>query len=275
MLTLFLGCLPEFAHDRHDLVDLRVVGMSYAPGPATALAWDGPLAWSAVAPTAAWSGDVNGYACNDWDPDTGATADCGPRPTMSATVTIDNGVTTETGTLLFDEAGQLPELGAATVTWDDGVATVALDAPASHVTHWMAPEGEVEEIDRHVARFTPPGTGVYPLVGLVLDGLGGNDWVVVDVKDEGIRLAVGRRWVATEPSWAGAGPADWVGTVTATDDMAGFMLADIVVDDGSAGDDACGVVDGYWDVDSLATRACGRDEVEGARVRVRGTFSWE
>lgn len=276
MLALLLGCPPSFEHDQHDLVDLRVVGMSYARGPAAALVWDGPLAYSAVAPTLTWTGDVDGYSCNDIDVDTGAdAADCAPRGTMSATVVADNGVATETGTLTFHADGRVPSIGAASVSIEGTAARVSLDAPPSHHTRWMAPEGEVEAVDQHVATFELPGDGVYPVVALVIDGLGGNDWVVVDVGDTTGRLGVGHRWIATEPAWPGAGPADWVGTVTASDDPSGFSLTDLVVDDGSARDDACGVVDGYWKVDSLVERSCGRDELLGVRVRVRGTFAWD
>ncbi len=268
MIWLLAACLEPFEHDAHDLVDLRIVGMSYESGKATAFAWEGENAWSAVVPTQSWTGDVNGYHCNDTVVDTGAAADCGPRPTQEVTVTISSGAASETGTLVYDADGEIPKIGAVVREQVDGGWSLSLSAPASHVTHWMAPRGEIEETGQHEALYVPPGDGIWPVVALTLDGKGGNAWTIVDVPegDIGPALWTERRVIPVDEIPEGLDADRWFGVIEPVDDLLGYRLVGLSGDYTQADVGFCGFDSGGWDPDSLVTRECGRDEVTVASL---------
>ncbi len=233
--------------------------MTYQDGKATAFAWEGENAWSAVAPSQSWTGDVDAWICGD-------SADCAARPTQEASVTISDGVTTESGTLEFDAGGEVPEVGAVTREETDEGWTLSLDAPASHVTHWMAPQGDIGETGQHEALYVPPGDGIWPVVALTLDGMGGNAWTIVDVAegDIGPALWTERRVIPVDAIPEGLEGDRWYGELEPVDDLLGYRLVALSEEYTHADTAFCGFGSGGWDPDTLVTRACGRDEVTTA-----------
>lgn len=272
MLLTTLGlvaCVEPFEYGRHDLVDLRIVGMGFEFGTARAFVWEGAQAFSKVAPAQVWSGDFESGDCPA-DSDCGAKA--GPRETS---VVVDSGEQTESGTLIVESEAAEPVLGLASIEWDADVATITLEAPDTHVTRWMTPAGELVEVGAHTVEFTPVGEGLFPLVALTTDGLGGNGWTVVDVPfgSVGATLGVGNRRLplVNAPDDASSGQAEWLGTVVAADNVYGFALDQLRPDDGSADVEGCGVESGVWNPDRIVERACGLNTALGVTVRLTGT----
>lgn len=261
MIWLLAACIDPFEHDAHDLVDLRIVGMSYQDSKATAFAWEGENAWSGVVPSQSWTGDVDAWSCDD-------TADCVARPTQEASVTISDGVTSETGTLVYEADGEIPEVGTVVREQVDGGWNLSLDAPASHLTRWMAPRGDIEETGQHAALYVPPGDGIWPVVALTLDGLGGNAWTIVDVPegDIGPALWTERRVIPVDAIPEGLDVDLWYGELEPVDDLLGYRLVALSEEYTRADAAFCGFDGGGWNPDTLVTRACGRDEVTMASV---------
>lgn len=237
--------------------------MAYVEGKAAAFAWEGEDAWSAVVPSQAWTGDVDGYTCNDTAIDTGAAADCGPRLTQEASVTISDGLSTETGTLRFDADGEVPEIASVTREQVDGGWKLALSAPSSHLTRWMAPRGDIEETGQHEALYVPPGDGIWPVVALTLDGKGGNAWTIVDVPEGeiGPALWTERRVIPVDEIPEGLDEDRWYGVIEPVDDLLGYRLVGLSEDYTHADVGFCGYEGGEWHPDTLVTRECGRDEI--------------
>lgn len=261
-LPALLGaCLEPFPTGRHDLVDLRIVGMrADATGELGAYTWEGAEAWSATAPTREWGGDV---VCAD-----GCRLD-GPG-TATLTITGEDGAT-ESGELAWGaDAGALA-WDRVSVDVDDDTASIVLDVPGAERVRWMAPAGELEESAPDTATYVLPGEGVWPVVGLWLDGNGGNGWVTVDVVSgvSGPFLRVGARRFPVDTD-LDAGTGTFLGVVVAADTLAGFTFAELRPDDGTPLAPVCGDGDDRWDPDAVAERRCGLDEVLGHPVRVVG-----
>jgi hypothetical protein len=264
LLPLSMGCLEPFAEDRHDLAGLRIVGMRWDGGP-EAFVWDGEQAWSASAPEREWTVQyLDECVAEPCDPIGGAFA-----------LSVRQGGEHEKGELEIDANAVLEVEPSVSVRVDDeGVAQVAVDrAPEGSVTHFMAPGGEFAEIDAHSTLYTAPGEGIWPVVALTVDGHGGNTWMTVDVVvgEVGSTVAIANRSIPIDTAFAGGG--DVVATIEPADTMTGFRLVDLAADGEQEVDQPCGTEEGYWSVDSLVERQCGRDEVAGARVRVHATAS--
>lgn len=164
--------------------------------------------------------------------------------------------------------------------------TVEPADPDLTLTHWMGAGGQFAELDPHqtdwfaaeveiddgeVVASVPLGVGVYPLVALTLDGVGGNTWTWVDAGvDVGPHLRVDGRILPIDSSISGSGL--FVGTVEAVEDLVGFRLVEVEpVSDTSAADPGCGAgEDGMLDLDLIASGGCGRDELVGRRVVLSG-----
>ncbi len=256
VLSLF-GCLDPFPTDRHDLVDLRIVGMRRGEaGALDAYVWEGPEAWSAIAPERVWGGDA---VCVE--------AGCTLTAGRDAILTVTGNDGSEEGVLETDAEAGSPILTGHSIAVDGDVATVRVDVPDAERVRWMAPAGTIEELDATSTTFTAPGDGVWPVVALWLDGHGGAGWATIDVPVGvvGFRLAVGTRLLGAD---ATTGGLITTATVEASDDLAGVMLVDVASDDGGVLDPVCGDGAAGWDPNSLVERRCGRDELIGKRVRV-------
>ncbi|MSQ00408.1 MAG: hypothetical protein EXR71_00775 [Myxococcales bacterium] len=260
MLVLVLfGCLDPFPTDRHDLVDLRIVGMRRdGAGRLDAYVWEGSEAWSPVAPERVWGGDA---VCVE--------GECTLAGGRDATLTIRGQDGEESGVLETDAETASPTLAGFTRVVEDAVATVQVDVPGAERVRWMAPAGEIAEIDALTTTFTPPGPGLWPLVALWLDGHGGNGWATIDVPvgDVGPLFEAGTRLLPID----GAVIGSVLATLGESDELLGFALTGAVLDDGSVLDPVCGDEGGIWDPDALVERRCGRDEVLGKRVRLSGS----
>lgn len=262
LLLVLLGCLEPFPTDRHDLVELRIVGMTAGDdGALRAYTWEGTDAWSDTAPARAWDGYVNCGGAGCFLPGPG---------TATLTITGADGAT-ETGELTVSVGAQTPVLNGFTRTLGDDGGSLALDVPGANRVHFMAPAGEISETGFSSTTYTAPGTGLWPVVALWMDGLGANDWATFDlpVGVDGPFLAVGTRLLPVDNALP-PGEVTVLATITATDADLGFTLTDVTVDDGSEADAPCGTTDGVWDPNVVIERVCGRDEVVGARVRIVG-----
>jgi hypothetical protein len=284
VLLFLVGCLEPFAEDRHDLAGLRIVGMRAESAEdewgdllwsASAFVWDGDLGWSRWPEnrTYDWTAeDEGGFE---------ARGCCDPPGTLTLTVVAEG--ETESGQLELDEYAENPEQGAVDLAIEGDQATVSLpEAPASATTHWMAPAGEFEETGAHSTTYTAPGDGIWPVVALTYDGHGGVTWTVIDVVvgTVGPTLEIGNRRIPVDSDADAGREGAWTAMIEAVDTMTGFVLADLAQDDsdwdGTEADarwlpQCTDPSTGLWDVDSLITRDCGRDQVEGERVRVYGT----
>ena len=262
MIILLLGCVDPFPTDRHDLLDLRIVGLrADESGALASYLWEGTEGWSAEAPSATWGGDA---VC--------AASSCSMDGPGTATIEVTGAVSgTEAGRLVVSEGANPPVLAGVMQSPIEGGVSVALDVPGAATVHFMSPVGEFTETAFGATEFTVDEDGVWPVVALWLDGKGGNGWVSIDVDVGGTGpwLAVGERLLSVDTELP-EGPVTVLATITATETIAGFTLSDVVVDDGSAVDTVCGADADGWDPDSLIERRCGRDEVEGARVRIVG-----
>ncbi len=277
LLSLLLACLDAFPTDRHDLVDLRIVGVGLTPsGELRAFSWEGIDAWSAVAPSRTW--EILEVTCE------GDTCGALPGGTFGLKLTGADGAK-ETAELVVADDAAVPALLGSTSTFGEAGASLALDVPDAAMVHWMAPVGEIVETDLAAIEYTAPvdeagapKVGVWPVVALWMDGLGGNNWATFDVPIgvSGPFLTVGGRLFPVDTELP-SGSIAVLTTLTAADDLTGFSLTDLVVDDGMAARDTpCGSVlgatsmAGDWDPDSVIERVCGLDEVVGARVRIVG-----
>ncbi len=263
-LLLLLGCLEPFPTDRHDLVELRIAAMGAADdGSLRAYTWEGTDAWSTNAPVRTWGGDA---AC-----DAAGLCTMAAAGTATLTITGADGAT-ESGELTISDGATHPALAGFTRTLTTDGGSLDLDVPDAQRVHFMAPAGEFAESGPAATAFTAPEDGIWPVVALWMDGLGGNGWGTFDlpVGVDGPFLAVGGRLFpveTTEPE----GAVTVLATITATDDLTGFSLTDVALDDGTAtADEPCGTTAGVWNPDSVIERVCGRDQVAGTRVRLVG-----
>lgn len=262
LILLLSGCLEPFPTDRHDLVELRIAGMTVeADGALRALVWEGSEAFSDVVPERTWGGDAS---CAE-----GACALTAPG-TATLTVTGADGAT-ESGELTLFEGATAPVLGAYTRTAGEDGGSLSLEVDGAERVHFMAPAGEFEESAFAATTYTAPGVGVWPVVALWLGGLGANGWATFDIPVgvDGPFLAVGTRLFPLDASLP-VGPVTVSATLVEGGDPSGIRLTEVVVDDPTPPDSVCGTTDGLWDPDSLIERLCGRDEVLGARVRIAG-----
>jgi hypothetical protein len=261
MLLLALGCLEPFPSDRHDLVDLRIAGMAVEGadlGAARALIWEGTEGWSARAPAQAWS-----------EPEAGL---------FRLEVTGADG-SAELGELEVAEGHAAPRLESWAREVDGAGAHLSLTLSAPATVHWMSPAGTFVEDGAASTRWDAADADgvaladdVWPVVALWFDGEGGNGWATFDVPVgvDGPYLAVGGRLL---PVAAGIGSGDVtvLATLVESAGVAGFTLADVREVDGTeTAATPCGTTEGAWSPDDLLERRCGRDEVIGARVRLRG-----
>lgn len=261
MLVLLLGCLEPFPLDRRDLADLRIAGMAAEGGEfanAEALVWEGTEAWSSVPPERAWSE---------------------PEPGRFILEITDSAGNTERGELEVPPGHVAPRLEGWTRTLGDGTTSLEITLSDPATVHWMCPGGTLTETGANSTDWSPVddagepiAAGIWPVVALWFDGEGGNGWATFDVPVEvdGPLLAQEGRLLAV-PAGTPPGPALLMATLTESDSVAGVVLTDVAVDDGTElAASPCGVADGEWTADPLLERRCGRDETVGNRVRVRG-----
>jgi hypothetical protein len=261
MLVLLLGCLEPFPLDRRDLADLRIAGMAAEGGElanAEALVWEGTEAWSSVPPERAWSE---------------------PEPGRFILEITDRAGNTERGELEVPPGHVAPRLEGWTRTLGDETTSLEITLSDPATVHWMCPGGTLTETGANSTDWSPVddagepiAAGIWPVVALWFDGEGGNGWATFDVPVEvdGPLLAQEGRLLAV-PAGTPPGPALLMATLTESDSVAGVVLTDVAVDDGTElAASPCGVADGEWTADPLLERRCGRDETVGNRVRVRG-----
>jgi hypothetical protein len=262
LLTLVLGCLEPFPYDRHDLVDLRIVGMRAEGGAlagAQAFAWEGTEGWSATAPAQAWG-----------QPEPGL---------LTLTITGAEG-SSERGVLSVEPEHAGPTLDAWSRSVSSEGAELAVALSGSATVHWMAPGGTLVETGPASTLWLAENVdgvavdaGIWPVVALWFDGEGGNGWATFDVPVEttGPYLAqAGRLWPL--PAGTPEGEAALMATLAEDAGVSGITLLSPANDDGSeTAASICGSVAGDWSGSDLLERRCGRNETVGARVRLRGT----
>lgn len=191
-----------------------------------------------------------------------------------------------------EDAGRPIEERAAVAAGEDGVIDPggaarlgAVGVADDVVVRWMATGGQFAELDAHttdwfagtatlddgeVEATTTLEPGVRTVVGLALDGAGGNRWGAVDVAVglDGAFLDVGGRLFPVDAAEGEAGL--WSVELASDDGPAGVRLIGAApAEDASAGEGVCGLPAGEpFDFAALAEGWCARDEVVGARVVV-------
>jgi hypothetical protein len=237
--AVLIACQDPFGEDRHDLTDFRIAGMRLEGEDPRALLWSGSGAWHATAPTQEWTEDAGGWSLR----------------------AEDAAGSVETGRLEVSDGASAPAPGEVLRTVDGDVATLSIDLPDTHLTHWMCQSGEFAETDANATTWTASEAGIWPVLALHVDGLGGNGWTVIDVPIDASPpwIEVGARLFPTDATTAGTGW--WDATLVAADTPGGLILTDVsVAEDGDP-----------FDFDAVVEGRIGRDEVEGTRVRFEGT----
>lgn len=270
LLAMLLACTPAFDETRKDLDGFRLVGLAADAGTLRALVWSGEGAFHRTAPTVTWTID-------------GAVVTEAPAPPFTARVVVDSGDATEQGELVVSDDAGVPEINGFSRTFDGTTAALSLAVDTDAVTRWTASGGTFTEIgpnaadwsilpapdeDNVVAGAEPEDIGLIAIVGLTLDGRGGNTWSFLDVAtDAGPYLAVGGRLLPIDVQVPGEGR--YLATLTAAANRAGLVLTDVVAAaDTDVGDRVCGL--DPFDADALADGRCGLDEAVGARVLLSG-----
>ena len=261
LLVLAFGCYEPFALDRHDLADLRIVGMSAPEGDfaqARAFVWEGSDAWSESPPAQAWSA---------------------PEAGLIALAITDATGATERGELWVEPGHVSPTVEAWSRELTDDGAELSLTLSEAATVHWMAPTGTFDESGAATTTWTgvdaegkAVAAGVWPVVALWFDGAGGVGWETFDVPVgvSGPFLAQDGRLLPV-PASTPEGGATLLATLTQASAVRGFELTGGVADDGTETPAApCGTADGHWTATDLLERRCGLGETVGARVRLRG-----
>lgn len=270
LLTLLLACTPTFEETRKDLDGFRLVAMA-ADGPDLhALVWSGQGAFHTVAPTVTWTID-------------GAGVTVAPAPPFTARVTVDNGTVMEEGELVVQAHAVVPQITAFSRTFDGTTAALSFTVETDAVTRWMSTGGTLTETgpnaadwsllpapdeDGVVADPAAEDIGLVTIVGLTLDGRGGNAWRWIEVAtDAAPYLAVGGRLLPLESPVSSAGR--YLATLTPAENRAGLVLTDVVpAADTDTADIVCGL--DPFDPDALADGRCGLDDAADARVLLTG-----
>ena len=310
LLLLLVACQDPFPEDRHDLAGFRLVAVQATPvdtGLAVrAFVYSGLGMWHLAPPEVTWTAgsatatgptatlpvttpvDIEVVATDGVSTESGIyrlAADPVPPVVSSWTratvpLTIDDVVTP------IDERAAIAVGVDAPVAPGDGLRLALSVREPDTTTHWMSTAGDFAELDATTTDWFA-GTavlddneiestvmldgGVQSVVALTFDGAGGNSWLTLDaaVAVLGSRLLVGGR---VFPVDAEPGDGLWAVTPVATDDAAGIALTDVSpVDDSSLAEAACGLPAATpFDFDTLAEGWCGRDDVVGARLVVRG-----
>lgn len=184
--------------------------------------------------------------------------------------------------------------GADTAVAAGGGLRLAVDMidDGDRTTHWMATGGQFAELDAmstdwfagtatldngEIQESGPIDAGVWPLVALTYDGLGGNRWTYVDaaVDTTGPLLHVDGRLFPVDTTESGEGY--WAATVALDDGPAGISLHDLVqvpspMTDPAAPPAYCGLDPGVaFEFARLAEGLCTRADIDGASIIVYGT----
>lgn len=210
LLLLLAACQEPFDEDRHDLAGFRIAGIGVEDGVAKAAIWSGIGPWHEEEPTLSWA--LNGQPLGD-----GFEVAVSGEGELTLIATSPDG---EVRTARVDvrEAGGLLTIQRQAVVLDGELslearrAVVGADVDDSvgageavrltlgglaeaESARWMSAGGTAMELERDVADFlaedivfddgelisrVPTGAGVYPLLALVIDGMGGNRWLWVD-----------------------------------------------------------------------------------------------
>ncbi|MDP2310260.1 MAG: hypothetical protein Q8P18_29865 [Pseudomonadota bacterium] len=274
IFSLLLACTPTFDETRKDLEGFRLVAMAAEGSALRALVWSGEGALHPTAPTVTWTID-------------GAVITEAPAPPFTARVTVGNGSASEEGELVVSADAVTPVISGFTRAFDGEVAQLSLAVETGAVTRWMASGGTFTETGPNAADWSilplpdedgvvadpgPDDTGLIAIVGLTLDGNGGNTWSWVDIAtDAGPYLAVGGRLLPVDAPVPAALTAEgrYLATLTLADTRAGLVLTDLAAAaDSDTGEIVCGL--DPFDADALADGRCGLDEASGARVLLTG-----
>ncbi|MDP2313304.1 MAG: hypothetical protein Q8P41_10395 [Pseudomonadota bacterium] len=274
LFLLLLACTPTFDESRKDLEGFRLVAMA-ADGPdLRALVWSGNGAFHPTAPTVTWTID-----------DVVVTE--APVPPFTAHVRVESAAgEAEEGELVVQADAVVPVLAGFTRTFDGATAALAFTVETDAVTRWMGSGGTFTETGPNAADWTianpapndddeledtaAEDIGLVAIVGLTLDGRGGNAWRWIDVAtDAGPYLAVGGRLLPVDTAPADPTERPYLATLTPADNRAGLVLTDVVpAEDTDPGDIVCGL--DPFDADALADGRCGMDDAGGARVLLTG-----
>ncbi|MES2644316.1 MAG: hypothetical protein V4850_32825 [Myxococcota bacterium] len=270
LFIVLLACTPTFDETRKDLDGFRLVGLAADSGALRALVWSGEGAFHRTAPVVTWS--IDGEVVTE-----------APAPPFTARVVVEGAEATEQGELVVSDDAVVPAMTGFSRTFDGATAALSLAVGTDAVTRWMASGGTFTETgpnaadwsilpapdeDGVVADAEPEDTGLVTIVGLTLDGRGGNTWSFLDVgTDAGPYLAVGGRLLPIDVQVPGEGR--YLATLTAAENRAGLVLTDVVAAaDTDTGDVVCGL--DPFDADALADGRCGLDDAIGARVLLTG-----
>jgi hypothetical protein len=270
LFAVLLACTPSFDETRKDLDGFRLVGLAADTGALRALVWSGEGAFHRTAPIVTWT--IDGEVVTE-----------APAPPFTARVVVESADATEQGELVVSADAVVPAITGFSRTFDGATAALAFVVETDAVTRWMASGGTFTETgpnaadwsilpapdeDGVVAHAEPEDTDLVTIVGLTLDGRGGNTWSFLDVAtDAGPYLAVGGRLLPIDVQVPGEGR--YLATLTAAENRAGLVLTDVVAAaDTDTGALVCGL--DPFDADALADGRCGLDEAVGARVLLTG-----
>ena len=292
---MFLGCQEPFSEDRHDLAGFRIAGIGVHDGVAAAAVWSGVGPWHEASPELLWSLDGTdiGEGFSVVVPGEGeltltAISAAGEEKTARVDVssTHPDLSVSRAAVVLGDDltlSGRRAIEGVTvqtTVSSDEAVRMVLDGVGNGESARWMSAGGTVMELETDAADFlaenivfddgtleerTAAGDGVYPLLALSIDGLGGNRWLWVDaavgVSDTLVRHD-GRLIVSDSEVEPGL-----VAATLVEDAVGGVALSDVVsVTDVSEQDSLPCFPHSPMKLSWVSEGRCARPDVLGARV---------
>lgn len=303
VLLLLLSCQDPFPEDRHDLLSFRIAAMGASWDgsllhPYVLISGDQGF-FHDTPPQLSWQlGDQTATGARptfqtDFPAELSLTAVSGSfseqavltmaappaPPSLSAWSRKAVDLALEDALLSPDERQREGEDGPIS---PGGAAEISLSFNGGGTIRWMGTGGELVEMDAQRSNWFAGNfliddgelldsrsidPGIYPLVGLSLDGQGGNSWALVDVAVGEVQaIASDGRLIATDAPFSGEGLI--VGTFNADDSVSGFHLSNL--SPASSPTDVPAVCqqeegtlfDPAWLVEGL----CGRTELEGQQV---------
>jgi hypothetical protein len=256
---LLAACTPSFDETRGELLSARIVALGERDGALRAPAWSGLGPWHEDAVTADWT-DASGAAVDAATP---------PAPPwdLAVSVAFPDGAQ-ERGVLRRGDAQRWGIDDVQTAPGADGV-DVTVVAPGAVAVRWAVDGGTLEPTDSHAARWELPADGsLATAFALALDEAGGTAWAWIDAT----RSAAGTVRVGTRRFRADAVATGDVQARLVEDPDEGWALAELsaAAAPGVAAPGCGANPDGSFDVDALVDGRCGRADVSGATVWLRG-----
>ncbi|MEN9787551.1 MAG: hypothetical protein RLZZ299_2815 [Pseudomonadota bacterium] len=256
---LLVACTPDFDESRGDLLSARILALGERDGALRAPAWSGLGPWHEESVATAWT-DAAGAAVDAATP---------PAPpwALDAEVTFPDGAT-ERGVLRRADAQRWGIDDVQAIQDADGVDLTVV-APEAVAVRWAVDAGTLVPTGSHAARWDMPEDGsIATAFALALDEAGGTAWAWIDAT----RSATGTVRVGTRRFRAdGAVSGDVEARLTEDPDEGWALTGLVSAASPSVPAPACGArPDGSFDVDALADGRCGRADVSGATVWLRG-----